>query len=296
MEIPREVLVPEPPDGVEQLEERLSATKGRKVSIVVPQRGRKAKLVEMAEKNAALKLAIMVNSEEGLQTGLAEIAERVGLEEPPRVIEGYDISHTSGLHAVGSVVVFTEGVATKKEYRKYKIKTVVGTDDFASLAEVIERRFIRMAREGGEFPDLLLIDGGKGQISSVVAAFERIGIEPPPILGVAKGSDRENSETDVFIRPGGETAPFPPSSAGRHLLQRVRDESHRFAVAYHTSLRDGKMTKSALDEIEGVGAKRKQLLLKTFGSVKGIREASVESIAEALKVSVAVAERIHSPL
>ncbi|MBF0170438.1 MAG: excinuclease ABC subunit UvrC [Nitrospinae bacterium] len=296
MEIPREVLVAEVPDGVESLEERLSAAKGRKVNIVVPQRGRKAKLVEMAEKNAALKLAILVNSEEGLATGLAEIAALAGLEDAPKVIEGYDISHTSGLMGVGSVVVFTDGAPNKKEYRKYKIKSVGGNDDFASLAEVIERRFSRMAREGAEFPDLLLIDGGKGQLSSVVATFERIGIEPPPILGVAKGEDRENPETDLFLRPGGEVAPFPPSSAGRHLLQRVRDEAHRFAVAYHTTLRDGQMTRSALDEVEGIGGKRKAVLLKTFGSVKGIRAASAEDIAKALKVSVAVAEKIHAQL
>lgn len=297
MEIPKEVLVGETPDGVEALTERLSAAKGSKVAIVVPVRGRKRKLVDMAGKNAALQLATLVNSAEGVVAGLEEIRTLLGLEETPKTIEGYDISNTAGLHAVGSVVSFLDGAPNKSGYRKYKIKSVAGPDDYASLAEVISRRFARLAREGGDFPDLLLIDGGKGQLSAVMGAFEKIGVAPPPVMGVAKGEDRENPESDQFLLPGVD-APvgFPPSSPGRHLLQRVRDEAHRFAITFHKKLRDEAMTRSDLDAIEGIGAKRKQALLKAFGSVNGVRAASVADIAAALAVSEKVAERIHAQL
>jgi excinuclease ABC subunit C len=297
MAVPQAVIVSEHPEGVEPLTERLSLLRGGKVSIVTPQRGERKKLLDMAVANAQLQLATLVDSNEGRSRGLEEVAQRLGLEELPRVIEGYDISHSQGVASVGSVVCFVDGVADKKEYRKYKVRTVTGPDDYASMAEVITRRFKRLDEEGKEFPDLLVIDGGKGQVTAVVRSFELIGVDPPPIVGIAKGGDRENVATDQFYRPG-ETVPtyFPESSAGRFLLQRVRDESHRFAVEYHKKLRDGVITRSSLDAIEGIGPKRKKALLKKFGSVKGLREATVDETAATLKVSMTVAQKIHEQL
>lgn len=294
MEVPSEVVVGEEPDGRESLEERLSVIRGTKAKIIVPERGPKRKLLDMAERNAALQLASLLNTSSARDVAMEEIRERLGLDRKPVVIEGIDISNTSGLASVGSVVCFKEGAASKPDYRKYKIKSVAGPDDYASLAEVIERKFTRIAGTGEPAPDLLLIDGGKGQLSAVMERFAAINLEPPAIVGVAKGADRENPETDEFYLPGQRRpVDFPPSSPGRSLLQQVRDEAHRFAVAYHRKVRGDEMMASKLDKVAGLGPKRKKLLLTKFGSLKRAREATVEELMETLKVTEKMAKKIR---
>ncbi|MBF0291980.1 MAG: excinuclease ABC subunit UvrC, partial [Nitrospinae bacterium] len=297
MEIPPEILVSDEPEDRETLEERLSAMRGTKVRIAVPSRGRKRELIEMARRNAKFSLDAHLNTARSRDEALAEIKNLLGLPRIPDVIEGYDISNTSGVSSVGAVVVFRGGVPAKDDYRKYRIKSVAGPDDYASLAEVLERRFTKLKEAGEIFDGLLVIDGGKGQVSAAAAKFKEIGVDAPPMVGIAKGEDRENPETDEFYTPG-STKPvaFPPSSPGRFLLQQVRDEAHRFAVAYHRKLRGASSIESSLDRVSGLGPKRKKLLLTKFGSVKRARSASMAEIMEALSVSEKVAKKILESL
>lgn len=300
MDVPPVIIVNAMPEGAEALMELLSTRRGAKVNIIQPVRGRKRKLAGMAENNARLQLETELAGAKARAAAATEVMERLGLAAPPKVIEGYDISNTGGVSSVGAVVVFRDGDPAKGAYRKYKIAVVEGPDDYSSLAEVIERRFRRMAAEEDAGADLLVIDGGKGQVAGVMKKFAEMGVNAPPVVGVAKGEDRENVNTDRFFVPVGagkaQEARFPPSSPGRFLLQRVRDEAHRFAISYHKKLRDGALTRSVLDAAPGVGPKRKKALLRKFGSVKRIKEATVEEIAGALGVSERVARKIHEAL
>ena len=202
MTIPKSVVVSETPEGVDALKERLSSKRGFVVDIVTPKRGERKKLLDLAIQNAKRELSNLAHSIEGRERGLLEVAERLNLEEAPRIIEGYDISNTGGVLATGSVVTFNTGEPEKKGYRKYKIKTVKGPDDYSSLSEVISRRYGRLDRDGGEFADLLVIDGGKGQVAAVVESFGEIGVEPPPIIGIAKGKKREDVGTGRILPAG----------------------------------------------------------------------------------------------
>ncbi len=297
MEIPRTIIINGAPDDKAALEEYLSARKGAKAQIVFPARGRKRRLMEMAEKNAKLQLTCALDSEKERRGALEEIRDKLSLANPPTVIEAYDISNTSGLNPVGSVVVFRDGSPSKSEYRKYKIKSVSGPDDYASLAEVARRRMTRLAEKGGLIADLILIDGGKGQVNAISRELGEMGFDGVAIVGIAKGKDRENPDSDQFFIPGvKEEVKFTSQSPGRFLLQRARDESHRFAVSYHRKLRDSAMTRSSLDAIPGIGPKRKKALLKRFGSVRKIREAPLEELKETLRVSDRVAKSIYEKL
>ena len=298
MEVPPLILVNETPDGEDALADYLSVRRGAKVEIVRPERGRKNKLIEMAENNARIKLGHALETTEAKDTALADVQKALGLAAPPAVIEAFDISNTSGTASVASQVTFVEGAPEKSLWRKYKIATVSGPDDYASMAEALSRRFRRVAEGVDRLPSLLLIDGGKGQVSAAAEAARRAGLaDTPPILGVAKGADRDNPETDLFYLAGrGEPVSFAGLAAGRFLLQRIRDEAHRFAISYHKKLRDGALTRSMLDEIPGIGPKRKKALLRKFGSVKGIKGAGAEKIAETLGVSAETAARIWEML
>ncbi|VAX15636.1 Excinuclease ABC subunit C [hydrothermal vent metagenome] len=297
MEIPGSIIINGAPDDKAALEEYLSARKGAKVKIVFPLRGRKRRLMEMAEKNAKLQLTYALDSEKERREALEEIRDKLSLTNPPTVIEAYDISNTAGLNPVGSVVVFRDGSPSKSEYRKYQIKSVTGPDDYASLAEVARRRVTRLAEKGQPIADLILIDGGKGQVSVIDRELKEMGVNCTAIVGIAKGKDREDPESDEFYVPHvKEEVKFAPQSPGRFLLQRARDEAHRFAVSYHRKLRDSAMTRSSLDAIPGIGPKRKKALLKRFGSVRKIREAPLEELKKTLRVSDRVAKSIYEKL
>jgi len=297
MEIPATIIINGAPDDKTALEEYLSSKKGAKVKIVFPERGRKKRLIEMAEKNAKLQLTCALDSENERREALEEIKEKLNLPAPPMVIEAYDISSSAGLNAVGSVVVFRDGSPSKSEYRKYRIKSVTGPDDYASLAEVVRRRVTRLAGKGQPIADLMLIDGGKGQVSAIDRELGGMGLNSASIVGIAKGKDRENPDSDEFYVPGvKKEVEFTLQSPGRFLLQRARDEAHRFAVSYHRKLRDSDMTRSSLDAIPGIGPKRKKALLKRFGSVRKIRTATLEELKETLRVSDRVAKSIYEKL
>lgn len=314
VEIPAEILVQHDlPDG-EMLAEFLSQSKGRKVTIVAPQRQVKAELIEMVERNAGYELARTQRFADRNAQATQDLAELLDLPEPPRRIEGYDISHIQGSDAVASQVVFVDGLPAKQHYRHYKIKnptvTTGHSDDFASLAEVITRRFRKYAaaKAKGEevgsgkttsvlsrrvaadadFPDLVMIDGGKGQLSAVVTALREMNLlEEVRVVSLAK--QRE----EIFLP--GESLPLNTDAEqpGVQLLRRLRDEAHRFAVSFHRQQRSDRMRRSRLDEIPGLGHYRQKQLLATFRSIDYIREATPDQIATVPGIGPRLAQQIY---
>jgi excinuclease ABC subunit C len=292
--IPDELLLNTDLAYQELLEQRLADIKGKKVIIHQPQKGDKKKMIEMAERNAAQNLKkedIRSKYEEKRTSGAVEkIGEVLELETPPYYIEGFDISNIQGTDSVASMVVFKNGRPSKKDYRRFKIKTVEGPDDFSSMKEVVERRYARLLREDKKLPNLILIDGGKGQLNAAFEVLELLGIEDIPIIGLAK------REEEIF-RPG-ERDPItlPHHTPTLQLLQRIRDEAHRFAVSYHRKLRSRRLTHSMLDEIPGVGPKRRNALLQHFGSLAKIREAKIWQLKNVEGVSAKTARKIYDYL
>ncbi len=292
--IPDELLLNTKINYQELLSERLAAIKGKKVSIQYPQKGDKKKMLEMAERNAEQNLKkedIRSKYEEQRTSGAVEkLGEILKMENDPYHIEGFDISNIQGTDTVASMVVFKNGRPSKQDYRRFKIKTVEGPDDFSSMKEVVERRYARLLREDRKLPDLILIDGGKGQLGAAYEILELLGIEDLPIIGLAK------KEEEIF-RPGeSEPIALPHHTPTLQLLQRVRDEAHRFAVSYHRKLRSRRLTHSMLDEIPGVGETRRNALLQHFGSLARIREAKIWQLKEVDGVSGKTARKIYDYL
>jgi excinuclease ABC subunit C len=229
---------------------------------------------------------------------LTELADALGLPAPPMRIEGFDISTIQGTSTVGSMVVFEEGRPRSGEYRRFRVRTVAGQDDFASHREVLRRRFGRaLAAEEGSaeelrwrLPDLVIIDGGKGQVNSGRLVFDDLGLLDLPIAGLAK--ERE----ELFLPGRSEPIVLPASSSALYLVQRLRDEAHRFAITYHRKVRAATQTRSIMDELPGVGPARKRALLRVFGSARGVRAASVDELAAVPGIGRGLAERIRTHL
>jgi len=286
----------EAPIVIDWLQER----RGGKVEMLVPQRGDKRGLVEMVAKSAVdnLEQSRLKFLSDDMKTtaSMSELADALDLPRMPRRIECFDISNIQGTNPVASMVVFEDGKPAKKEYRRFTIKTVVGPNDFAMMNEVIKRRFKRAVEadegENGKWtklPDLVIVDGGKGQLSSALAALEEVGASVP-ICGLAK----ENEE--IFLPGQPVSILLPRDGQALFLVQRIRDEAHRFAVTFHRERRSKSTFQSALDTIDGVGPKRKKALLKHFGSVKAIREASPAEVAQVEGISLTLAEQIKAQI
>jgi excinuclease ABC subunit C len=310
--VPPKILVQHNVDEAMVIESWLRHKRGTKVTIHVPRRGRGRELVKMVAENAAETLAQLRAewaAEQAKQvTALEELRKHLELDEAPTRIECYDISNIQGKAATGSMVVFVKGVARKSEYRRFRIKTVAGADDYAMLQEVLRRRFkgVAASRQQGAgsekeqpsadqsgwgiLPDLLIVDGGKGQLNAALQVMTESGVEDVPVIGLAK--QRE----EVFLAGRSKPILLPRDSQGLYLLQRIRDEAHRFAIQYHRKLRKKKGMTSALDAIPGIGPKRRQALLKRFGSVDAIREASVEELAAVPGMNWEVAARVKEVL
>ncbi|MBI5166628.1 MAG: excinuclease ABC subunit UvrC [candidate division NC10 bacterium] len=286
--LPKEVLIPFPVEDQGLIEEWLSARAGRKVSLTVPQRGKRAELVEMAMHNAEEMLNQSLRSSEGRERALQELREFLGMSRLPRRIEAYDISNISGNLAVGSLVVFADGAPKRSDYRRYRIKTVLGADDYAMLREVLGRRFRR--QEEMPLPDIILIDGGRGQLNAALKVAQDLHISRVTMISLAK------EDEEVFhpsqIRP----LPIPAGSRAKHLLQQIRDESHRFALAYHRKLRGRSQLHSILDEIPGIGERRRRILLTHFGSLERLQEASVEDLRRVGRIPAPLAQAVHDYL
>lgn len=300
--VPEEVLLPMELEEREGLEALLTERKGEKVRVLVPKRGEKRDLVEMARKNAEQAVLERRRTQDEMEGVLRRLQERLHLRNLPRRMECFDISHFQGSSIVASQVAATDGELDKSRYRRYRIKTLEKQDDFASMHEVITRR-LKRGQEEGDLPDLLVIDGGKGQLASALAAAKDLGVEGVDIISLAKSRDLEVHDRDeesarsperVFLPQRKDPIVLRQNSAELYLLARLRDEAHRFAITFQQkSLRKGHFH-SVLEDIPGVGATRKKLLLRHFGSLKRVREAGIEELAEVLGPTVA--ERVHAAL
>ena len=292
--LPKEILLPHSIDDVLLISDWLSKKKKGRVRIEIPSRGKKKDLVRMAEENANFALRTELDKGELSLRSLDELKETLGLKYFPEVIEGFDISNISGKHAVGSVVVFKNGVAENSKYRRYKIADVKGIDDYAMLREVINRRYRRLLREKKAIPNLILIDGGLGHLSSAEKIIRELGLlEKVDLACIAKGKFRNAIETDEILLPGKkQPIYFRENSPSRFLLQRIRDESHRFAISYHRKLRDKSSLSSPLELISGIGKKRRLLLLKSFGSLDAIRKSSMIQLQTVPGITENLAKKI----
>jgi excinuclease ABC subunit C len=297
--VPATILVSHKPDEVKLLEEALTTKRDRgKVSIDKPQRGKRKNLIEFVMRNAEDSLKRHIAERLSETRHLKAVAALFGLKDMPTRIEVYDNSHISGTNMVGAMIVATPEGFQKNAYRKFNIQDVKAGDDYGMMREVMTRRFGRalkenINKESDDWPDILLIDGGKGQLSAVTETLEEIGVlDDLCVVAIAKGEDRHAGREEFFMK-GKPSFQLPPNDPTLHYLQRIRDEVHRFAINAHRTRRKNDIKKSPLDEIAGVGAKRKKALLLHFGSAKGVAGAGVKDLMEVEGISQAVAEKIY---
>jgi excinuclease ABC subunit C len=309
--------------------EWLSERRSSKVAVAVAKKGTRRRMTEMAAENARESLDVQrarwLADTDKTHTALAELADELDLPAMPRRIECYDISNIQGTSSVASMVVFIDGKPRTQEYRRFRIKTVEGANDFASMAEVLRRRFARFKRgvaeatgnpphdesahnleeilptgledeetvslEGwGALPDLLIVDGGKGQLSAALDVMRDMGLKHVPLAGLAKQNE------ELFVQDLADPIVLPRTSQALYLVQRIRDEAHRFAIQYHRKVRSKAGMQSALDSIPGIGPSRKRALLRKFGSLKSIREASLEEIAATVGFTESLAAKVKEHL
>lgn len=305
--IPREIMLQEPIEDIPVLEEWLSAKRGRRVYIRIPQKGMKEKLVELAAKNASLVLnqdKEKIKREEGRTIGaVKEIEELLGMHGLNRM-EAYDISNINGFETVGSMIVYEKGKPKRSDYRKFKLRTVTGPDDYASMHEVLTRRFKHGMQEIQElkdknlpqevgsftrFPDIIMMDGGRGQVNICLQVLEELGLSIP-VCGMVKD---DNHRTRGLYFHNVEI-PIDRHGEGFKLITRIQDEAHRFAIEYHRSLRSKSQVHSVLDDIEGIGPTRRKALMRRFASIEKIREATVEELAETESMNLQAAEKVYA--
>ncbi|MEG0051231.1 MAG: excinuclease ABC subunit UvrC [Terrisporobacter sp.] len=286
--IPKEIIIETKIEDQVVLEEWLSNIKGQKVTMRIPQKGEKKSLIQMVKKNAIEYLEKFSNLNkrkyDRSEGALIELGEILGLSQPPKRIESFDISNIQGVDSIGAMVVFTDGKKDKKEYRRYKIKTVEGPNDYDSMAEILERRIQRE-----NYPDLILLDGGKGQVSAVQKVFDKYDVKIP-LWGMFK-DDRHRTRGLIS---GTKEIELNKTSSLYRFVASIQEEVHNYAISYHRSLRDKSLTKSTLDNIPGVGEKRKKQLLLHFKSVEEIKNASVEELAQVEGLNKSVAESIYN--
>jgi len=296
--LPPEIVTPSALPEAESLEAFLTERRGGPARLHVPQRGKKRHLAENAERNAKDALEqerVRWLADRGkTEVALRELQEALGLEGPPKRIECYDVSHVQGTSVVSSMIVFEDGRPAKSQYRRFRARITDRNDDFANMRETLKRRFARSALPEAQaswpLPDLVILDGGKGQLSAGLSALADAGRLQIPIAALAK----EREELFVPNRP--DPIVLPRTAQGLYLVQRIRDEAHRFAVTYHQKVRSRRAVRSILDDIAGVGPARKRALLRRFGSVRGMQEVSVEELAAVGGVGTALAERIKQAL
>jgi excinuclease ABC subunit C len=298
-------VVPEDIAESQIIESWLAARRGTRVKITVPRRGPKRQLIQVAIENAAETLRTLqawrATEADKAEEAIADLQTALDLPRPPRRIECYDISNLMGTHTVGSMVVFEDGAPRRADYRRFKVREAAAGDDFGAIREVLGRRFRRLEEHRrnpsdaapGAFeqsPDLVLIDGGKGQLAVGIEVLSGLGMDDIPLASLAK------REEELF-RPGrGDAIQLPRGTGALHLVQRVRDEAHRFAVSYHRTLRRKAGLASTLDDVPGIGAKRRRALLQIFGSLDKIRDASTDELARVPGMNRAAAELIKAYL
>ncbi len=302
--VPERVLLQIPIEGRESLEALLGERRGARVRVVVPQRGEKLALVQLAERNAREAFAERKRTREETDAILERLQRRLSLAHTPRRMECFDISHFQGSAIVASQVAATDGEADKSRYRRYRLRNVTSNDDFASMYEILRRRFERGLKDG-DLPNLIVIDGGKGQLASALAAMKDAGVEGVDVVGLAKSRDLEVQDRDaqgarsperIFLPNRKDPIVLPQTSPELFMLTRLRDEAHRFAITFQQRVMRRRGFHSALDGIPGVGETRQKAILRHFGSMTSVKAAGVEQLAEVDGVGPAMAERIHAAL
>ena len=284
--------------GVEaaSLADLLSEQQGARVQIQPNPIGERRMWVTMAEQNARLAIGQRVATQQAQEARLTALQEALDLPPTTQRIECFDISHTLGEATVASCVVYDQGQMRNAEYRRFNISGITPGDDYAAMAQAMERRYRRVAEGEGRVPDLILVDGGRGQLSRVLPVLEALDLSGVAVVGVAKGEARKAGLEQLILADTGEIVRLPPDHPGLHLIQQVRDEAHRFAITGHRGRRGKARTRSSLEDIDGIGAKRRQRLLARFGGLKGILAASIEDLAQVEGISRHLAERIYQEL
>jgi excinuclease ABC subunit C len=291
--IPPEILLPFDVEETDLLTVWLEQQRGRKLSLRVPQRGRGVDRLELANRNARLshESRFRKAQQDRLQIAAQRLGKVLGFDREMQRIESFDISNIQGTDSVAGMVVIDRGKFDKKQYRVFNIKTVIGADDFRSMAEAVDRRYRRVLEEGKELPDMILIDGGRGQLNAALAALNKLGIEEIPIAGLAK------REEEIYVPDREEPIRLEKRDPALQLLQMVRDETHRFSVSSHRRRRSKRFLHSALDDLPGIGEKRRKLLIERFGSISAVRQASPQDLINVLgkKVGAQVYDELHAP-
>ncbi|MBL6894261.1 MAG: excinuclease ABC subunit UvrC [Porticoccaceae bacterium] len=295
-DLPKEIIVNDEFDGSSALSEALSRNIGRNIEIKNNVRGFRAKWVELAQRTAEQNLTAKLASKQTLEQRFESLRETLELDETPQRLECFDISHSSGEAVVASCVVFDSNGALKSDYRRFNIENITDGDDYAAMEQAVRRRYTRLMKGEGKLPDILLIDGGKGQISTVKTVLTDLGVVGVMVVGVAKGTTRKpGMETLILADQNNKVVPRPQRGA-LHLIQQIRDEAHRFAITGHKARRDKKRKTSPLQGIPGVGPSRRRDLLKHFGGVVEVKKASVADLMKVSNINKKVAEAIYSAL
>ncbi len=292
--VPQQILVSVEPEDKVVLEESLGLQAGRRVAIQSRPRGERARWLKMAQDNAALALASRLASAGNTRTRLEALQQALQLSEPPQRLECFDISHIQGEQTVASCVVFVDGAASKADYRRFNIRGITPGDDYAAMRQALERRYKRVLAGEGKLPDILLIDGGLGQLSTAADIIGGLGLADILLLGVAKGPDRRPGMEQLFLLGRRQPLILPPDSPALHLVQQIRDEAHRFAITGHRQRRGKTKTRSVLEDISGVGPKRRARLLRQFGGLQGLSRAGIEDIKTVEGISEKLALEIYA--
>lgn len=292
-QIPRAILLSHQAEDTDILEKVLTEQSGRAVKISQPLRGDRSKWVEMARQNAAIALQQRIATSANYQQRFDALRELVNTADAIERIECFDISHTAGEATVASCVAFNSEGALKGDYRHFNINHIQAGDDYAAMRQVIERRYARVKKEEGRLPDIILIDGGVGQISSAAAALQELQLDEILLIGVAKGPGRKPGLETLVLSDGQRKKRLPSNSPALHLIQEIRDEAHRFAITAHRQRRKKQRTTSPLERIAGIGSKRRQALIKHFGGMQGITRAGVDDLAKVSGINKNLAQKIY---
>ena len=292
-DVPAEILVNQPLPEIDLLEQALAAQAGRRVTITSRVKGERARWLEMALTNAQESLAGKLASKAGMRSRMVALQEALGLEQPPSRMECFDISHSMGEATVASCVVFNEEGALKSDYRRFSIENITPGDDYAAMHQALLRRYTRLKNGEGKLPDILFIDGGKGQLSEAEKVLEELQLSGVTLVGIAKGPDRKPGLETLFLSGSNSAIILPRDSAALLLIQQIRDEAHRFAISGHRQRRDKTRSGSQLEKIPGLGPKRRRSLLSQFGGMSEVARAGVEDLASVEGISRQLAQRIY---
>ncbi len=295
-EIPREILTSHAVDDGPLLAAGLAEVAGRSVRLTHQVRGQRARWVRLAEENAAQSLAARLVDRQNLARRFQALTDALGREEPVKRLECFDISHTAGEHTVASCVVFDENGPLKSDYRRFNISGITPGDDYAAMEQALRRRYRRLKAGEARVPDVLLIDGGKGQVAQAMKVLRELEVPGVVVLGVAKGATRKAGLETIIDGTSGREYALPASGAALHLIQHIRDEAHRFAITGHRQRRGKAQTRSELEGIQGIGPKRRRQLLQHFGGMRGVRRASVAELLKVPGISRKLAEQIHAAM